>query len=160
MCRFCERGLQFPSCRVTLPFTDRQPPTRVPGSVAEGREIASPPRGRREHPPVAPDPKAAPYAKTMNDSPNLPEPSGAGDQPPARPATNGSPSKPSGSNGAGTPAARRAVRSGLAHRRNPVLARLSEVATTARRVAFRDPQAQFQQIATIEHATTILLQLG
>jgi cell division protease FtsH len=55
---------------------------------------------------------------------------------------------PATSNGH-SPAAKASVRSGLAHRRNPALVRLSELAQTARRVAFRDPLALFLLLASI-----------
>jgi cell division protease FtsH len=48
-----------------------------------------------------------------------------------------------------SPAATASVRSGLAHRRNPALVRLGELAQTARRVAFRDPLALFLLLASI-----------
>jgi cell division protease FtsH len=64
-------------------------------------------------------------------------------------------------NGSGTPAARRAaVRSGLAHRRNPVLVRLGAIATSARRIAFRDPLALFLLIVSIALAIAFASLLG
>ena len=96
----------------------------------------------------------------MNDSPTPPEPS-AGDQPsPKRTGADGAGAKGPGTNGAGTAAGRAAVRSGLAHRRNPVLARLGEIATTVRRVAFRDKLALFLALASIGLTVAFFLLLG
>jgi cell division protease FtsH len=52
------------------------------------------------------------------------------------------------------------VRSGLAHRRNPVLAALASFASGARRVAFRDPLALFLLLASIGLAITFATLLG
>ncbi len=52
------------------------------------------------------------------------------------------------------------VRSGLAHRRNPVLQRLTEFAQTARRIALRDPLALFLLIASIALAVAFATLLG
>ena len=96
----------------------------------------------------------------MTDSPNAPEPSDA-DGPSREPAaSNGAPAKGTGSNGAGTPAGRASVRSGLAERRNPVLVRLGGIATTMRRVAFRDPVALFLTLASIALIITFAVLLG
>jgi cell division protease FtsH len=56
-------------------------------------------------------------------------------------------------------AATASVRSGLAHRRNPALVRLGELAQTARRVAFRDPLALFLLLASIGLAVAFALLL-
>jgi cell division protease FtsH len=95
----------------------------------------------------------------MTDSPNTPEPSDA-DGPPQGGAANGGPAKGTRTNGAGTPAGRAAVRSGLAERRNPVLVRLGGIATTMRRVAFRDPVALFLTLASIALIITFAVLLG
>jgi cell division protease FtsH len=58
------------------------------------------------------------------------------------------------------PANRPAVRSGLAHRRNPVLAKVGELAQGARRIAFRDPIALFLLLASIGLAITFATLLG
>ena len=97
--------------------------------------------------------------KTMNDSPNPPEPSGADGAPPKRAQTNGSP-KGNGSNGHGSPAGRAAVRSGLADRRNPVLVRLGSFFAAVRKRAFRDPLALFLLLASIALTVTFFLLLG
>src|SRR4051794_14421056 len=59
-----------------------------------------------------------------------------------------------------SPAATASVRSGLAHRRNPALVRLTEFAKTARRVALRDPLALFLLLASIGLAVAFGLLLG
>src|SRR5208282_345644 len=65
------------------------------------------------------------------------------------------PSTPPAGNGKGPTRANKpsankpAVRSGLAHRRNPVLATLGDIAATARRVMLRDPLSLFLLIASI-----------
>jgi cell division protease FtsH len=65
------------------------------------------------------------------------------------------------SNGAGSPSAgRAAVRSGLAHRRNPVLATLGELATGTRRVLFKDPISLFLVLASIGLAIAFATLLG
>jgi len=55
---------------------------------------------------------------------------------------------------------RAAVRSGLAHRRNPVLVKLVEFAQAARRIALRDPLALFLLIASIVLAVAFATLLG
>jgi cell division protease FtsH len=61
----------------------------------------------------------------------------------------------------GTPvAARKAVRSGLAQRRNPVLVKLVEFVQGARRIALRDPLALFLLIASIVLAVAFATLLG
>ena len=65
------------------------------------------------------------------------------------------------SNGAARgPEAKAAVRSGLAHRRNPVLKRLGETAGSLRRLILRDPLALFLLLASIGLAVTFGLLLG
>ncbi|MGO9490476.1 MAG: ATP-dependent metallopeptidase FtsH/Yme1/Tma family protein, partial [Solirubrobacteraceae bacterium] len=93
----------------------------------------------------------------MSDSTNPPDGQSGGvpDKGGAGAKKNGAPT-----NGSGTPAQRAAVRSGLAHRRNPVLARLGEFATTARRIAFRDPLALFLLLVSIGLGITFALLLG
>jgi cell division protease FtsH len=60
------------------------------------------------------------------------------------------PPKATASNGAGsTQAGKAAVRSGLAHRRNPVLARAGEIVTGALRLLLRDPLSTFLLLASI-----------
>jgi len=54
----------------------------------------------------------------------------------------------------------KAVRSGLAHRRNPVLVKLQEGAQAARRIALRDPLALFLLLASIALAITFASLLG
>jgi cell division protease FtsH len=65
----------------------------------------------------------------------------------------------SGANGAKRPGAA-TVRSGLAHRRNPVLATLGEIGSTARRVAFKDPLSLFLLLASIGLAIAFASLLG
>jgi cell division protease FtsH len=68
---------------------------------------------------------------------------------------------PSASNGAGSSqAAKPAIRSGLAHRRNPVLVRLGDFASGARRVVFRDPLSLFLLLASIGLAVAFATLLG
>ena len=69
--------------------------------------------------------------------------------PPIPPSTNGH-----------SPAAVGAVRSGLAHRRNPALVRFAEFAQTARRIALRDPLALFLLFASIGLAVAFATLLG
>jgi cell division protease FtsH len=66
---------------------------------------------------------------------------------------------PATSNGH-SPAATASVRSGLAHRRNPALVRLGEIAQTARRIILRDPLALLLLLASIGLAVTFALLLG
>jgi cell division protease FtsH len=70
------------------------------------------------------------------------------------------PEGPDASTNGHSPAAAASVRSGLAHRRNPILARLAELAQTARRVALRDPLALFLLLASIGLAITFATLLG
>jgi cell division protease FtsH len=76
---------------------------------------------------------------------------------PTPPAT---PKSSPSSNGAGAPAAKAAVRSGLAHRRNPALAALGSFAASARRVIFRDPLSLFLLLASVALAITFVTLLG
>jgi cell division protease FtsH len=70
-------------------------------------------------------------------------------------STNGSPSSPPP-----RPPARPAVRSGLANRRNPVLATLGEVAAGTRRLLLKDLMTLFLGVASIALATTFFVLLG
>jgi cell division protease FtsH len=63
-------------------------------------------------------------------------------------------------NGAGSPAGKSSVRSGLAHRRNPVLVALGDFAGGARRLAFRDPLSLFLLLASIGLAVAFATLLG
>jgi cell division protease FtsH len=72
----------------------------------------------------------------------------------ATPSSNGAPPAPL------RPTTRPAVRSGLAHRRNPVLVTLGEVAGTTRRVLLRDPLTFFLGVASIALAVTFFALLG
>jgi cell division protease FtsH len=76
---------------------------------------------------------------------------------PTPPAT---PKSSPSSNGAGAPAGKAAVRSGLAHRRNPALAALGSFAANARRVIFRDPLSLFLLLASVALAITFVTLLG
>ncbi len=53
-----------------------------------------------------------------------------------------------------------AVRSGLAHRRNPVLVAVGDFGRSAARIAFRDPLALFLLLASIALAVTFAVLLG
>ncbi len=71
------------------------------------------------------------------------------------------PPEPQSSNGAGAAGANRAaVRSGLAQRRNPVLAALREIGSNTRRVILRDPLSLFLLLASIALAITFAALLG
>jgi cell division protease FtsH len=71
------------------------------------------------------------------------------------------PPQSASTNGAGSAQARQAVvRSGLAHRRNPVLVRLGELAGGARRLILRDPLSLFLLLASIVLAVTFASLLG
>ena len=70
------------------------------------------------------------------------------------------PYPPPASANSARPGAKPAVRSGLAHRRNPALAALGEFAQNARRIAFRDPLALFLLLASIGLAITFAVLLG
>jgi cell division protease FtsH len=84
----------------------------------------------------------------MTDNPDSPTPP-AGSGPDGQSASNGF-----------SRAGAASVRSGLAHRRNPALVRLGEIASAARRVAFRDPLALFLLLASIGLAITFATLLG
>jgi cell division protease FtsH len=68
-------------------------------------------------------------------------------------------SQPPSANGH-SPAAAASVRSGLAHRRNPALARVGELAQAARRLVLRDPLSLFLLLASIGLAITFATLLG
>jgi cell division protease FtsH len=74
--------------------------------------------------------------------------------PPPSPSANGASSDGASRAGAAT------VRSGLAHRRNPVLAALGNFLAAARRVALRDPLSLFLLLASIVLAITFATLLG
>ncbi len=63
-------------------------------------------------------------------------------------------------NGAGSPAGRRAVRSGLAERRNPVLAGLGSLFSSARRIVFRDPLSLLLVLVSIGLGVAFAVLLG
>jgi cell division protease FtsH len=71
--------------------------------------------------------------------------------PPKSPSTNGAGSAPAG---------KAAVRSGLAHRRNPVLAKAGEIATGVLRLLLRDPLSTFLLLASIGLAVAFATLLG
>jgi cell division protease FtsH len=71
------------------------------------------------------------------------------------------PPGPASSNGASSPSAgKAAVRSGLAHRRNPVLVTLGELGASTRRLVLRDPLSLFLLLASIALAITFASLLG
>jgi len=78
---------------------------------------------------------------------------------PGAPAEQGGSPEPASPNGR-TRSHAPTVRSGLAHRRNPALATLGEVAQSARRIALRDPLALFLLLASIGLAITFATLLG
>jgi cell division protease FtsH len=78
------------------------------------------------------------------------------DHPPAEPLA----PVPTASSNGSSPAAAKAVRSGLAHRRNPVLVKLVEFAQNVQRIALRDPLALFLLIASIVLAMAFATLLG
>jgi cell division protease FtsH len=78
------------------------------------------------------------------------------DQTPVEPTR----SVPTASTNGSSPASAKAVRSGLAHRRNPALVKLIELAQNARRIALRDPLALFLLIASIGLAVAFATLLG
>ncbi len=78
---------------------------------------------------------------------------------PGAPAEQGGSPEPASPNGR-TRSQAPTVRSGLAHRRNPALAMLGEVAQSARRIALRDPLALFLLLASIGLAITFATLLG
>jgi cell division protease FtsH len=76
--------------------------------------------------------------------------------PPQPVSTNGSSANGSGSARAG----QAAVRSGLAQRRNPVVVKLGELASGARRLMLKDPLSLFLLLASIALAVTFMSLLG
>jgi cell division protease FtsH len=78
---------------------------------------------------------------------------------PGAPAEQGGSPEPASPNGR-TRSQAPTVRSGLAHRRNPALAMLGEVAQSARRIALRDPLALFLLLASIGLAIAFATLLG
>jgi cell division protease FtsH len=64
------------------------------------------------------------------------------------------------SNGAGSAPQKAAVRSGLAHRRNPVLATLGDFVSGSRRVLLRDPLALFLFLVSVGLAVAFFVLLG
>jgi cell division protease FtsH len=89
----------------------------------------------------------------MNDDLTPPEHDPVAPEPAAAP-------EPTSRNGAGNPTGRASVRSGLAHRRNPVLVRLGEMGSTLRRLILRDPLSLFLLLASIGLAITFASILG
>jgi len=93
------------------------------------------------------------------------EPLGGGDPHPLPehgehgPPSSHGPSPSPSANGV-APASRPTVRSGLAHRRNPVLTKLAELAQNAQRIALRDPLALFLAIASLGLAIAFATLLG
>jgi cell division protease FtsH len=84
----------------------------------------------------------------MTDQNPIPDAAPGGDQPPEQ-----------GSNGH-SPAAAKVVRSGLANRRNPVLARTADFFSASRKFLLRDPMSLFLLIASIALAITFFVLLG
>jgi len=72
----------------------------------------------------------------------------------------GAPGVPSASANGHSRAGTATVRSGLAHRRNPALVRLTEILQGARKVALRDPLSLFLLLASIGLAVAFGLLLG
>jgi len=87
------------------------------------------------------------------------EPLGEGDLHPLEEHGEQDPSPSPSANGV-APANKPTVRSGLAHRRNPVLTKLGELAQNAQRIALRDPLALFLAIASLALAITFATLLG
>ncbi len=96
----------------------------------------------------------------MTDEPNSPDADGHDDFPgePGDPHEHGFP-EPASANGRARSQAP-AVRSGLAHRRNPALVALGDFAQGARRAALRDPLALFLLLASIGLAIAFATLLG
>jgi cell division protease FtsH len=84
----------------------------------------------------------------MTDDTPTPDAAGDGAQAP-EPASNGH-----------SPAGAKAVRSGLANRRNPVLARTADFFSASRKFLLRDPMSLFLLIASIALAITFFVLLG
>ncbi len=95
----------------------------------------------------------------MTDELNSPTDTTCPTSPARRSGEHGSPEPPA-ANGAAAAQQAPAVRSGLAHRRNPALATLGELAQGARRMVFRDPIALFLVIASIALAIAFATLLG
>jgi cell division protease FtsH len=93
----------------------------------------------------------------MTDQPSHHDPS---PQPPAEHSASGNGVSGNGRSSRLPPGARPAVRSGLAHRRSPVLASLGAAAQSARRIALRDPIALFLLLASIGLAIAFATLLG
>jgi cell division protease FtsH len=93
------------------------------------------------------------------DATGEPDPSGEHGVPAGLPYPPGPSANGAGTNGAGM-AAKPTVRSGLAHRRNPVLVVLGDFAQGAKRVALRDPIALFLLLASIGLAIAFAALLG
>jgi cell division protease FtsH len=71
------------------------------------------------------------------------------------------PAEPQSTNGTGSSRANKAaVRSGLAHRRNPVLVRLTEIGGGVRRIVLRDPMSTFLLLVSIGLAIAFATLLG
>jgi cell division protease FtsH len=81
------------------------------------------------------------------------------DAPSEQPSTAGSQASAPSPNGRAR-ADKPAVRSGLAHRRNPALAKIGEIASAARRIALRDPLSLFLLMASIALAIAFATLLG
>jgi cell division protease FtsH len=82
------------------------------------------------------------------------------DHNPTPPDSHEPPEPVSGASNGHSPAARASVRSGLAHRRNPALVRLGEIAQATRRIVLRDPLSLLLLLASIGLAITFALLLG
>jgi cell division protease FtsH len=82
------------------------------------------------------------------------------DHNPTPPDRHEPPEPVSGASNGHSPAARASVRSGLAHRRNPALVRLGEIAQATRRIVLRDPLSLLLLLASIGLAITFALLLG
>jgi cell division protease FtsH len=87
------------------------------------------------------------------------EPMGEDDLHPLQEHGEPGPSSSPSANGV-APANRPAVRSGLAHRRNPVLVKLGELAQNAQRIVLRDPLALFLAVASLILAIAFATLLG
>ncbi len=93
----------------------------------------------------------------MTDDPHPPESGAAGD--PQASVKDGKGEPPATTNGTSAKG-RAAVRSGLAHRRNPVLVKVGEFAAAVRRRALKDPLATFLLLASIGLAVAFATLLG
>ncbi|HEY2282352.1 MAG TPA: ATP-dependent zinc metalloprotease FtsH [Solirubrobacteraceae bacterium] len=88
-----------------------------------------------------------------------PEGTEPGDTSPT-PANGRAPGEIAGASKPRPSASRPSVRSGLAHKRNPVLATAGDIAVGARRLVFRDKLALFLAVASIALAVTFFVLLG